>query len=496
MTTLAEIKCAQHGWSFEETFRHQYLIAPKSRDPIAGWQTEVLGDWRVDYCPGLPKTHLTLSNGNIVGIVLGYAIGTDGMMLESRYKLPISTGSANKMASIEAHVARFAGRHVTLLALENEARVYPDPTCSLGPVYNAGRRLLGASTTLVIDRPLIDNPDVPADEVANRKGFYRFGNTADADVRRARSNHYIDLSDFSIHRHWPLSDTLLELGDAEHPELSHQIGEKLALNMSALTGRYKTTFPISGGTDSRLLLAASSAFLDQIDHFFVYHTNWSTSIDCVLAREIAEKMCLPLQVVSRDSPLFDPVMTEDEFETTRAKRSLRNGLEPDTANARSIRAMHLVPESDLVLRGNVGEMTRALRWVRDVFNDPDNAEYALGTLGLTKEAVGQRFGFWEDLFLEWKSTLPKAAMPRIYDLVHTELWMPHTNSLVYMADTRDFMINPFNDRHLIELTMRVPPHARKRRRIINKIINSRMPEISDVQYTTQYMRDIRLKNAT
>jgi hypothetical protein len=491
MTPLAQTMCAENGWTFTETFRHQYLVTPKSEAPVSGWSTAVLGDWRISYCPGLPKTDLTLSNGTLVGIVLGYAISADGMMLDGSHKLPIASRIVHRMAAAETQIAQFAGRYVVLLAIEKDARLYPDPACALGPVYNAARRQAGASTTLVVDRPLIDNPDVPAEDAAGRTAFYRFGHTADAEVRRARSNHYLDLSDFTLHRHWPLPETELELGDASIADMADDIADKLALNMAALAGRYSTSLPVSGGTDSRLLLAASRDILHQINHFFVYQTNWSTSIDCILAREIAEKLCLSLQVVSRDSPFYDQVLQDHQFDQIRAQRRLRNGLEPDTADPRSIRAMELVPQNDLILRGNVGEMTRALRWLRHVFEDPHNSEYALGTISLSRDNVGKQYGFWEKQFLAWKATLPDSALPRIYDFVHTELWLPHTNSLVYMADTRDFMINPFNDRRLIASTMRVPAFARKRRRLVNKVVRTRMPEIAKVPYSVEYIRDLR-----
>ncbi len=491
MVTLAETACEKHGWPFHETFRGQYLVTPKPEKKIAGWESEDLGGWRVNHCPDLPKTILMLSDGTAAGIVLGYAIAPDGKMLEGSHKLGIPARVVGKMDAAEKIVSQLAGRYVALLSIGDEARVYPDPACSLGPVYHAKGRRLGASTTLVIDRKLKDNPEVPAAEVTGGSAAYRFGHTADAEVRRARSNHYIDLADFTQHRHWPLPDTELELGEASIADMADEIAAKLALNMSALSGRYSTALPISGGTDSRILLAASADILGQINHFFVYHTNWSTSIDCLLARQIAEALALPLQVISREAPSFDKALSKKQLDTILARRVLRNGLEPDTADPRSLQAMQLVPECAMVLRGNVGEMTRALRWLRPVFDDPHNTDFALGTISLGKDAVGKRHPYWQDQFLQWKATLPEEALPRIYDFVHTELWLPHTNSLVYMADTRHFMINPFNDRRLIAATMRVPAFARKRGRLFNNIVRKRMPEINGIQYTAYYIRDLR-----
>ena len=44
------------------------------------------------------------------------------------------------------------------------------------------------------------------------------------------------------------------------------------------------------------------------------------------------------------------------------------------------------------------------------------------------------------------------------------------------------MINPFNDRHLIHLTTCVKPIIRKRRRMVNHIVETRLPEIAAIPY--------------
>lgn len=491
MGTLARASCEENGWAFPETFWHQYLITPASEAKVDGWVDEDLGGWRVNSCPDLPKTLLKLGDGTVAGVVLGFAISTDGQMLDGSYKLPVKARTTDKMADAERHVAQLAGRYVVLLCIGDEARVYPDPACSLGPVYSPVSRRLAASTTLVINRKLRDNPEVPAADVARGAAYYRFGHTADAEVRRARSNHYIDLSDFSLHRHWPLPETEFDLGDAPISALAGEIAAKLARNMAALAGRYPCALPVTGGTDSRILLASAVDIFDQIDRFFVYYASWSSSNDCILARQIAEALALPLQVVARDAPSFAKAITRHDLQTVLAKRRLRNGLEPDTADPRSVQAMELVPERHLVLRGNVCEMTRALRWARPVFDDPHRTEHALNSLLLKKPQMGDRYGYWEDRFLQWKATLPDNALPRIYDLVHTELWLPHTNSLVYTAETRVSMINPFNDRRLIAATMRVPAVARKRGRLVNQIVRKRLPEISNIPYMKDYIAEQR-----
>ena len=60
-------------------------------------------------------------------------------------------------------------------------------------------------------------------EDAGDRDFYRFGHTIDAHARRARPNHYLDLSDFSQHRHWPMPEDELSFDKSKTPEFAEAI---------------------------------------------------------------------------------------------------------------------------------------------------------------------------------------------------------------------------------------------------------------------------------
>ena len=491
MATLAESNCAQNGWNFAASFKHQYLITPHSEPAPGNWPSVELGKWRVGHCPNLPVAALTLTDGTVVGLVIGVAVSQGGMIIEGRHKMPVSARAEDPVALAEAYISTLAGRYVVLFNYADAARVYPDPTCSLGPVYHPQSGRVAASTALVLDRDLRDNPTIPASEVAANRARYLFGHTADAEVKRAISNHYVDLADFSVHRHWPTESLEFTLGARDFRDASDEIATKLGANVQALSGRFPTALPISGGTDSRVLLAASAPHLEQIQQFYAYHVNWSTSVDCEVALGITQAMCLPFQIISRDSTRFQQALTEAGLHDHMARRQLSGGFEPDTADARIVQAMHLVPENRMILRGNVIEMTRAPRWHRSVFDDPHNTGFAMEKLGVDANADTGFHASCVASFLDWKDRLPGNTIPRIYDFLHTELWMPHTNSAGYIRDLRHFMINPFNDRHLIHLTTCIKPIMRKRRRMVNHILQSRLPEIAAIPYGNDLVAERR-----
>ncbi|WP_172300135.1 hypothetical protein [Pseudoruegeria sp. HB172150] len=493
--TLAERECHQNRWQFRKVFRYQYTITERGVSGPRGWTSLVLGGWRLSHCPDLPVTKLILSGGKTVGLLLGYAISPEGRMLGARYRLPASPNDADCLTQVETQIAELAGRYVVLLAQGKGARIYPDPTASLGPVYNPQERRAAASTLLALTDDLTDNPEVPADEVAAGRTRYLFGHTADARVRRAAPNHYLDLADFTEHRHWPGPDTSFDPGERNHKHLAREIGAKLQSNMLALTGRHACAMGVTGGTDSRLLLATMRNDLGRIRDYFVYQTNWSNTFDLTAAEEIAEVTGIPLQTISRDDAAFRTAFSGDRFDTVLAQRRLRGGCEPSSADAESIRAMQQISDNRLILRGNVAEMTRAIRWSRAVMSNPHDTAHALAALFVLPDSSGPHYAFWQDRFETWKAALPDATIPRIYDILHAELWVPHANSAQYIREHRHFLINPFNDRRLIHLTAMVEPPVRKNRRLVKRIIRDYAPDLRSIDYKDDRIRAQRKQKA-
>ncbi len=407
------------------------------------------------------------------------------MMLEGRHKLPISTRSAASLAQAEKYISQLAGRYVVLLSIGTSARVYSDPVCSLGPVYDPVTRRLGTSVALALDRPVIANPDTPADSVASGEACYLFGQTPDRDVKRALANHYIDLTDFSERRHWPTEDMEFTLGGRKRQDLSLEIGAKLRLNMKALIERYPTALPVTGGKDNRLLVAAASDMLDQISQFFVCHTTASNAVDSEIALEIARELSFPLRVISRETQRFKSGFADSDYADHMTLRHLRGGFEPEMVETDRIKATQMVPDRYLILRGNMIDMTRAPHWQRPVFRDPHNTEFALASLGVPATVSVEVYQRTQTAFLNWKASLPDSALPRIYDFLQNDVWMPHTNSAAYAREVDHMFINPFNDRHLLFLAASIPPYMRKNGRIAEDIVSTYAKELSGLDDTAE-----------
>lgn len=482
--TLGERECVSNNWSFPQVFENQYFIAPRGSHVPLGWVSVEHADWVLTMCPKIPLTRLEYEDGGQAGWVLGYAITADGQMLRGLHRISGSM-QGDTLASFERFISELSGRFVALVTHSDQMRVYPDPTCGMGPVFDPTSRRLAASLALVLDRDIIDNPIVPFHAVEDGTTRYLFGHTRDAHARRIRANHYIDLSNFSEHRFWPTDDIPFSAQPEDFKNIAAQIHSKLAANIAALVQSFPCALPVTGGADSRIMLSSARPVLDRLAQNFVYHTNMSTRMDARIARRLAKDVGFKLNVYSKHDDVYDEMLANLDVDLVRRQRFLRGDLEPDTSEPGSIVAMQFVPSHQLILRGNVAEMTRALRWHRSVFNNPDNDEFALRRLTVTREKSGPYFDIWQEELLKWKKGLPDTAMLRLHDLTHTELWLPHANSTVYVRDRSHVMINPFNDRRLIWLTSLIEPSVRKRLKLVDELMALGLPEASEILWLDQ-----------
>lgn len=243
-TCLAQTECEKHGWKFEDVFKYQYRIT-KSADRTAplsdDWETLTFGDLTIEHCPALPTATITDESGTATGIVLGIAIGPEGKCLDKIVTLALN-GPA-----LEQWIEQLAGWFVILATFGSQIRFYLDPAGNLSTVYNAGEGILGSSVPIVIKGPLLMHPEIDLARVLEKKERFAFGDTVDTRVMRARPNHYLDMHDFTSHRHWPRSDTPFAELDQSRRACITEIGDRLTSIIGALSASYDCGLPITAG---------------------------------------------------------------------------------------------------------------------------------------------------------------------------------------------------------------------------------------------------------
>lgn len=481
------------GWDFGATFRYQFRLSRHRWQPHETWQANRIGDWHLAHCPDLPCHDVILSDGTKAGLVLGTAVDALGQMLNGAAR--ISEGAS--LQHVQAYIEGLAGRFIAILHLNAENRVYFDPTAGLSAVYSRQDRALASSVHMLLDRDIIPEPAVGADAVLKRESQFLLGETCDAECRRVMANHFLDLNTFELGRHWPKPDERFDQGGRDRAAVARQIADRLSQILGALASGASVALPLSAGTDSRILLAAATPHLSRIDSFYTHDIYRVTRFDRQGAQLLADLTGVSLQVIDRAAPEFTDFMNDEDLEDLRSRMAVRTGLAFNGIDAATTRAVSLTPGTDLVLRGNVAEMTRANKWTLQSARHGASVEDGLAALlnvraeHLSDRLEPARLKSLRARYAAWAESLPEGVRTRLPDLAHAEVFMPTAPNNVYYAFTRNFYLNPFNDRHLINLTAWFHPLARKKGRLVMKIIGHANPALNGVPYLRDLKRAAR-----
>jgi hypothetical protein len=107
------------------------------------------------------------------------------------------------------------------------------------------------------------------------------------EVKQLLPNHYLNLADGSVHRYWPRNPSV-RLPLEESTALCSRILEGM---MNSACHRFKVRLQITAGVDSRVVMAASRQFKDQMDGFTLQLG--SRDPDVQIGSRLAAKMQLP-----------------------------------------------------------------------------------------------------------------------------------------------------------------------------------------------------------
>lgn len=476
-TPLAASLCDELGLDFGEAMERQFVIAERLPELPAGWSRTALGPWQVAHCPKLARTAIGPEAGPAVALILGVAVTPGGEVLSGRL-----ARSFAGWREAEAFFEDLAGRFLVLAQFGGETRLYVDPSCGLVPFYDPGTRRIASCVPLALSRPLEDNPWLPLAQYRSAPNqFYLFGETADARVRRMLGNHYLDLGDFSQHRHYPKPDFQFDEGRNNADRLEEMIA-LLSVQMGALIRGFRCALPITGGGDSRILLATAAEHLGEVAEFYCHVNHYASMLDSIVATSVAEAADVPLRIVNVTAPVHESRLSAERCAALREMIALRTSFQMRPED-KVIRVHEQAPDAELTLRGGLVEMTRSNKWPkRPAEITPKNGVIALARPLKMPEAYIEAA---TPAYAEWLDGLPPGARPRAYDFGHAELWMPTMGNTVYNGFSRPNMLNPFNSRRILHLTAELPPFFRKSSRPQRYILRRCMPDLRRIPYANR-----------
>lgn len=466
--------CQTAGLDFSEIFKWQYL-ASENPDLDLPMDAHAFGSWSVYVGKGLAVTRLTDMSGTDIGLLLGVGVDDTGMV-SGTHRVAADAGSETFFEQIERWLHPLAGRYTLFVANAQAARVYCDAIGMNGCVYNAKTRAVASSVLLCLDRPVKPHPRYEEDHI-EKGGKYSLFHTSDPEVTRCNPSCYLDLAGFEETRFWP-GDQAFSSAPTDLPGIYDNLQKRTSFIIGSICDHAKVALPISGGQDSRLLMALAGPSLHGVDYFFTHILNYASRIDATIASELARRFQIQHHVIDRRKVRPPKDMIETAIE------GFRIGCGFSALPPREIQLglMQQMPADHLVMRGHVTDILRAVLIDRLGRKARENFRWQVKRLLIVPSRSFNESLYRDFLpdYQSWADTLPAKSRVHLIDLMFMEIYYSSTVGCTFPAISHGFFMSPFNSRALAEQCMRIPEAYRRRSAAVFDCIHRFTPSLAEV----------------
>jgi hypothetical protein len=244
------------GFDFAD-YPKQWVISRGGFAPVRSARTISFAGWTVQAAQTLPVIELLGAGGARTGLLLGWPIH-EGRLLPDGESLAAGDDFAGQV------FPRLAGRFVCLWRARDGGLGFRLDAGGFLPAVIDGDTGALASTPTLLARLLPRPVDGEIDAIfgfPRRRGFLPFGLTRWQGIERLLPGHAVDLDTGRVTRVWPDS-AFLAAGRADRnevPALVAEAAELLQAQAGALLAEGRGILYLSGGHDSRIVLAACRA---------------------------------------------------------------------------------------------------------------------------------------------------------------------------------------------------------------------------------------------
>jgi hypothetical protein len=407
----------------------------------------------------LPVTELRTRDAQPVGWLLGLAIDDRGDLFGGVQTVPFAAPAQVEGELFEQWLYGLGGRFLAVLLANDLRRVYLDPAGTLAAVYDATEPAVASTETLLVgDTRPMRGPLQP-------NQFFPAGLTAYPHLRRLLPNHYLDLDRWRPVRHW-LTASLPRATAAEVPGLVETIAGVIRRQVQAVTRRWPAYLGLTAGRDSRMILACSRDFVDQLTCItFDYQEKPSDLTDVHAACILARHLRLRHQIVPIKAPT-------DELQASYLRRIGHAGHFGKARDFDYACRMHL-DLSRALLTGFAGEVGRSFYWRKFTGASPEpGAGELLRAMLLPAE---------EPLLtalVAWRAGLQPEDTWALLDQMYLEqrvgCWAaPH----FYGAAPFAAKVTPFCHRQIFAAMLRLPIDYRASQSLATDLIRLTWPEL-------------------
>lgn len=423
--------------------------------------------------------------GQAIGVVIGIAVDRTGL-IEGDWTIPgIDADLPDFFDRFEAYILDVAGRYTFVLTIGTEERVYGDPVGMNGLVYHRGAARVASSLHLCLDREVREHPLYDHARMEKTGGKYSLLHTRDAEVRRVNPNFYLDLDNFHETRFWP-RDEVFHHDPADYSRVVDEIMSTTRHVVGAIADRFTCAMPVSGGRDSRLLVAMSGDQATKIEQIYTHITNYSTRKDAGVAALVTQELGLPHEVHSwRD---FAKKQTPDELAEMLKEFRVSAGTKAALPNELQSGVFNALTDGAVMLRGHQTDLLRAVFVVTTDKKRWKNFFWQVRKLGILpgKDFDAVQFAHFLPDYEAWLKTLPRNALNKQIDFMFLELYYSSTLGVTFPALSRNFYMSPFNSRRLITLALGFDDDYRVNEGPVRDILERVNPKLNTIPYAYEF----------
>jgi hypothetical protein len=458
-----ELSLTSTSWWDSAQLIDQFVLAAAENRTPQGWRSEQLGNWLLGWHPRLPVIRLISADAQPMGWMLGYAISAEGRLLAGGEELSLPQAVLDSSSALEAFLYGFGGRYAVALVGTAQPRFYLDPCGSLSAVYCADQRLVAATPNLIpYDERSRDRVELArAIGIPYTQGQYPLGLTPRYRVERILPNHYLDLRDWQMVRHWP-NEPLNDVVSVE--EAITEIAAVIRRQMAAIVSATPTYLSLTAGRDSRMLLACSKGLADKLELLTFELGDQRAAIDCDTARRIARRFGLSHVVLPLEKA------TQEDLEQWMYRIGYSTGEVRGWQCATMVKRL---PGGRTILEENIGELARGYWWAAD-----DSEATPIAPERLVRHCQCPPNEVPLARARSWLETLPAAHSLQVLDLFFIEqdlgCW---AGILPYAECDPGFQLFPLNNRRILELMLRLPIDYRRTGNLQRDIIAREWPAL-------------------
>lgn len=440
-------------------FRRQFLFSAKKCHQLENWHQEVLGKYILYVHSDSEISRVDKTNNRF--IVVGYLIDpkaptkTTLDILTSISNLPSGdTYSLPSVDKISEYLYSLTGRFVLMIKNKDDLLFFNDP-CGLKTLYYTkyNNEIYAASQPLLIE--LV----VPIRKSINHQQYYNSaysknilehyiptGTTLYDNVFHLAPNHYFESATFKQVRYWPVRT----LKRRELNEGIEDFTTLLRQTMIAVNKRYRLSFPLTAGIDSRTILSACKGFTKDLYFFTLQYRNLTEkSYDIKIPPKLSSRLGFDHVVIDCRKPM------NKDFEKFYINNTDIHHLNDWGSICYGMYDSY--PSGLLAVKGNCSEIGRRVYYKHGKHPDISNCE---DVFKLLKEEAGwEDIPFIRDRLCEWFYEVDDEKVRFNYLLLDLFYWEHRMGGWLAQSYLEKDIVHdsftPFNNRELLDIVLSV-----------------------------------------